>query len=1589
MMATRSRSVRLVTLCGAVALATAGLVGPVAVIGAVHAGAAGTIFQAAPTAGSVNLGTAFSGQLETTGNNGPVTFATDSATTWGSVSSTGAVSAPATTPIGNYFLFGTDSDAFGDTGVWRYTLTVHTHSITQTAPTAGSVTTTGSATFTDQLETTGNIGPVTFTKTGGGTGLDVSSSGQITTTGTLAAGSYTATGSMGDASAGAGNFTYTLTVSPVIISQIAPTSGSVSTGGSATFTDQLETTGNNGPATFTGGGTGLDVSSGGQITTTGTLAAGTYTATGTTGDAYGDTGTFTYTLTVGAIIQTTPTSGSVTVSGSAAFTDQLNTTGNNGPVTFTGGGTGLEVSSSGQITTTGTLAAGTYTATGTMGDALGDTGTFTYTLTVGAIIQTTPTSGSVTVSGSAAFTDQLNTTGSDGPVTFAGSGTGLEVSSSGQITTTGTLAAGTYTATGTTGDASGDVGNFTYTLTVSPVTISQTTPMSGSVTTTESSAFTDQLETTGSNGPVTFTGSGAGLSVSSGGQITTTGTLAAGPHTATGTTADAFGDTGTFTYTLTVSPVTISQTDPTSGSVTTTESSVFSDQLETTGSNGPVTFTGSGAGLSVSSGGQITTTGTLAAGPHTVTGTTGDAFGDTGSFTYTLTVSPVIIYQTKPTSGLVTTTESSTFTDQLETTGTYEPVTFSGSGAGLSVSSAGQITTTGTLAAGTYTASGTTGDAYGDTGTFSYTLTVSSVSIIQNAPMSGSVTTTGSAAFIDHLQTTGNVGAASFTGGGVGLTVSSSGQITTTGTLAAGIYTATGTTGDAYGDSGDFTYTLTVSPVTISQTAPMSGSVTVGGSSAFTDQLETNAPNGPVTFTGGGTGLNVSSSGQITTTGTLAAGTYTATGTTGDAYEDTGTFNYTLTVGSITQTAPTSGSVTTTGSAGFTDQLVTTGNNGPVTFTGGGTGLAVSSSGQITTTGTLAAGTYTATGTTGDASGDVGTFTYTLTVSPVTISQIDPTSNSVSGSGSTAFTDQLETTGNNGPVTFTKTGGSTGLDVSPSGQITTTGTLAIGTYTAKGTTEDAYGDAGTFSYTLIVVTGLISQTSPPTGSVETTGSANFTTQLHTSGNEGPVTFTKTSGGTALSVSSSGQITTTGTLAVGTYTATGTTGDAFGNGGTFTYTLTVSPATISQTTPTTGSVTTTGSAGFTAQLHTTVPNGPVTFTGGGAGLDVSTGGKVTTSGTLAAGTYTAIGSTGDALGDVGSFTYTLTVRTVPITQTTPTSGSVMTSGSSAFTTRLDTTGNIGPVTFTGGGAGLDVSSTGTITTSGTLALGTYTATGTTGDAYGDTGTFTYTLTVSAVPITLPFTGAPGYTMVASDGGIFSYGGATFYGSTGGTPLNKPIVGMATTTDGKGYWMVASDGGIFNYGDAAFYGSAGATPLNKPIVGMAATHDGKGYWMVASDGGIFSYGDATFYGSAGGTPLNKPIVGMAATPDGKGYWLVASDGGIFSYGDATFYGSTGGTPLNKPIVGMTANPNGKGYWLVASDGGIFSYGDATFYGSTGGTPLNKPIVGMAATPDGNGYWMVASDGGIFSYGDATFYGSTGGTPLNKPIVGMAMG
>ena len=245
---------------------------------------------------------------------------------------------------------------------------------------------------------------------------------------------------------------------------------------------------------------------------------------------------------------------------------------------------------------------------------------------------------------------------------------------------------------------------------------------------------------------------------------------------------------------------------------------------------------------------------------------------------------------------------------------------------------------------------------------------------------------------------------------------------------------------------------------------------------------------------------------------------------------------------------------------------------------------------------------------------------------------------------------------------------------------------------------------------------------------------------------------------------------------------------------------------------------------------------------------------------------------------------------------------------------------------------------------------------------------------------------GYWVVAADSAFQNFGRAVT--NKVGEHLNRPVVGAAPRKNMGSLWAVASDGGVFAYAGAGFFGSMGGRPLNKPIVGMAATPTEQGYWLVASDGGMFAFGDAEFFGSMGGQPLNKPIVGMAATPDGGGYWLVASDGGMFAFGDAEFFGSMGGKPLNQPVVGMASTISGLGYWLVARDGGIFAFGDATFHGSTGSIRLNQPIVGMAASRAGDGYRFVAADGGVFCFGDARFEGSAvGPSGFSAPAVAIA--
>jgi len=273
------------------------------------------------------------------------------------------------------------------------------------------------------------------------------------------------------------------------------------------------------------------------------------------------------------------------------------------------------------------------------------------------------------------------------------------------------------------------------------------------------------------------------------------------------------------------------------------------------------------------------------------------------------------------------------------------------------------------------------------------------------------------------------------------------------------------------------------------------------------------------------------------------------------------------------------------------------------------------------------------------------------------------------------------------------------------------------------------------------------------------------------------------------------------------------------------------------------------------------------------------------------------------------------------------------------------------------------------------------------------------TASSPPF--PASSPNGFWLVGSDGGIFNFGRASFYGSTGSLSLQRPVVGITPTATRSGYWLVASDGGVFSFGDAGFFGSVpgigfrpadasggfGGAHLDAPVVGMVPSMDGKGYFMVAADGGVFSFGDATYEGSCPG--LGGCFgAAVAVIPDasGRGYWLVTQIGVVYDFGDAPFMGPSHWTPSG--IVSAVRTPDGRGYWVLAKDGTVTAYGDAPALGSaTAAAEIDDPATAIYATSDGGGYWVATSSGGVYGFGDAPTGGGMRGTHLNAPIVGAA--
>ena len=82
-------------------------------------------------------------------------------------------------------------------------------------------------------------------------------------------------------------------------------------------------------------------------------------------------------------------------------------------------------------------------------------------------------------------------------------------------------------------------------------------------------------------------------------------------------------------------------------------------------------------------------------------------------------------------------------------------------------------------------------------------------------------------------------------------------------------------------------------------------------------------------------------------------------------------------------------------------------------------------------------------------------------------------------------------------------------------------------------------------------------------------------------------------------------------------------------------------------------------------------------------------------------------------------------------------------------------------------------------------------------------------------------------------------------------------MAPTPDGQGYWLVASDGGIFTFGDATFDGSWAAGSVT--VLGIIVSPPVAGYTLVASNGATLTFSPTASTSEASTAPM------PTATPD----------------------------------------------------------------------------------------------------------------------------
>jgi L,D-peptidoglycan transpeptidase YkuD (ErfK/YbiS/YcfS/YnhG family) len=124
-------------------------------------------------------------------------------------------------------------------------------------------------------------------------------------------------------------------------------------------------------------------------------------------------------------------------------------------------------------------------------------------------------------------------------------------------------------------------------------------------------------------------------------------------------------------------------------------------------------------------------------------------------------------------------------------------------------------------------------------------------------------------------------------------------------------------------------------------------------------------------------------------------------------------------------------------------------------------------------------------------------------------------------------------------------------------------------------------------------------------------------------------------------------------------------------------------------------------------------------------------------------------------------------------------------------------------------------------------------------------------------------------------------------------------MSSTSDGGGYWLVASDGGVFTFGDATFHGSA-TSDINPLLVDQLVTTGGAQQVIVVDAPSAASTTATLYTFENDGSGWYQVLSPMPAV-DGVNGWV---PGASRSEGD----GATpeGIYPIGSTMYGVDPNP-----------------------------------------------------------------------------------